>query len=66
MECFICGCSEEHIDDEDNQECKLFSVGKTEFFVCFKCLTLSDPEKDFEDVKDLMRLWQKIRKKILK
>lgn len=62
MECFICGCSEEQ--PESQEQCRLFSVGKTKFIVCFKCLTYSDPEKDFEDVKDLMRLWQKIKKKL--
>jgi len=62
MECFICGCSEEESDKDE--PCKFFSVGKNKFIVCFKCLTFSDPEKDFEDVKDLMRLWLRIKKKL--
>lgn len=59
MECFICGCSEVDCDEG----CKFFAIGKTKFIVCAGCLLYSDPKRDFEDVKDLIKVWQAIKKK---
>lgn len=58
MECFICGCGE-----ENEEECKFFAIGRTKFIVCSSCLLFSDPKRDFEDVKDIIRVWQAIKKK---
>ena len=58
MECAICGCF------ESEEKSKFFSIGRVKFIVCEECLNHSDPKTDFEDVKEVLRAWQNIKKKI--
>lgn len=60
MQCFIC----DSLKEECNEDCKFFSIGKTKFIVCADCLIYSDPKRDFEDVKELIKAFQEIKKKV--
>ena len=61
--CVICG---EEYNIEELQSIALSALNTTKFKICKYCSAISNPENDFEEVKNIVKAYLEMDKRILK